>query len=100
MLAASVYQADADHGAWSSHYGNRHAYPPIWRQYWVGWLIVPAEPERAFRCIARAIFARGRYLRLGDQRLPAVSGCLPLPPPAFRVRSLLRWPGAADAKKS
>ena len=51
--------------------------PPIWRHSWVGWLTVPAEPERAFCCIARAIFARGRDLRLGDQRcLRSVAACL------------------------
>jgi hypothetical protein len=42
-----------------------------------GWLTVPAEPERAFCCIARAIFARGRDLRLGDQRcLRSLAACL------------------------
>jgi len=49
---------------------QREREPPIWRQFWVDWLTVPAEPERAFCCIARAIFARAGDLRLGDQ------GCL------------------------
>jgi hypothetical protein len=35
-LAASVPQAGIDYGAWSRHRGNPHAYPPIWRGFWVG----------------------------------------------------------------
>ena len=57
--------------------GRTRALPPIWGHSWVGWLTVPAEPERAFCCIARAIFARGRDLRLGDQRcLRSLAACL------------------------
>jgi hypothetical protein len=67
---------------------QREGEPPIRRGSWVGWLTVSAEPKRAFCYVARAIFAQGRDLRLGDQRcVRSLAACLCHL--AFRVRCLL-----------
>jgi hypothetical protein len=48
VLRSLVRRAGVCHGPWPHLTTVERVNRLIWRQSWVGWLTVPAEPERAF----------------------------------------------------
>jgi hypothetical protein len=100
VAARSVRTLSRNHTERRGRSRRTHADPPIWRQFCVDWLTV--RPNLNGRsAVSPGPSSHGPATFGWVTRLPAVCGCLPLPRPAFRVRSLsCAGPAPADARRA